>query len=268
MSLSLLERTPSATDPRTAGSVTAGKRRWWPSIARDPVLTLFLQEQAAWGYGPGDDAGRRFGSSDAWLDDHAGCKVRLVLSTALTHQLVVSDPALPLDDVDALLAWARHQFVHYHGAAAQNWPLSAWLSGGQRGASAAHGLDLDALVRRAGGQGVQVRSVQPWWAVALQAATLEAPTLALADPAELWIVEGRRVMRLRCGSGRVRQIEQHWLAHAEPAALAALIAGAGIAPQSSWLLGYGIAPGAAEVHGLRCLGTLHDDHPAPRWLGA
>lgn len=263
MSLSLLERTLPSAGPRPAA-----RRRWWPSAARDPVITLFLQEQAAWAYGGGDSEARRFGSCDAWLDDHAGCKVRLVLSTALTHQLVVSEPSLPLDDADALLAWARHQFVHYHGAAAQHWPLSAWFAGGQRGASAAHGIDLDALVRRAGANGVRVRSVLPWWAVALQAATLEAPTLALASPAELWIVEGCRVLRLRCAAGRVCQIEQHWLVQADPASLAALIGGAGIAPQSSWVLGYGLSAGAMQVHGLRCLGTLNEDHPAPRWLGA
>ncbi|WP_341893281.1 hypothetical protein [Variovorax sp. YR752] len=262
MSLSLLDRTRPAAAP-----APAPRRRWFPT-AREPVLTLFLQEHAAWGYAPGDQTARRYASSDAWLLDHAGCRLRLVLSTALTHQLVVNDPALPLEDMEALLAWARHQFVHYHGAAAQHWPVSAWLNGEQRGASAVHGIDLDALVRRAGASGVQVRSVQPWWAVALQAATLQAPTLALAEAAELWIVEGARVTRVRCGRGRVRQIEQHWLVQPEPAELATLIAGAGVPAQSCWLLGYGLRPGDVDVHGVRVLGALHEEHPAPHWLGA
>lgn len=263
MSLSLLDR--SRPD---AALAPARRRRWWPSAAREPVLTLFLQGHAAWAYGPGDEAGRRYASSDAWLVDHAGCKVRLVLSTALTHQLVANDPALPLEDIEALLAWARHQFVHYHGAAAQQWPLSAWLNGEQRGASAVHGIDLDALVRRAGASGVRVRSVQPWWAVALQTATLQAPALAVADPAELWIVEGARATRVRCGRGRVRQIEQHWLAQPEPAELAALMTGAGVPPRSCWVLGYGLRPGDVAVPGVRVLGVLHEEHPAPHWLGA
>lgn len=258
MSLSLLERQPTA----------ANGRRWWPPVSRAPVLTLFLQEQSAWGYGPGDEAGRRFGSGDAWLDDHAGCRVRLVLSGALTHQLVVGDESLPLDDDESLLAWARHQFVHYHGAGAQHWPLSVWRTGRQRGASAVHGIDLDRLVRRAGAAGVQLRSVQPWWALALQAATRETPAFAQADAAELWVVEGCRVLRLRCGGGRLTQFEQHWLAQPEPAALAALIAGAGGAAQGSWVLGYGLAAGPLDVPGLHRLGVLYDDHPAPRWLGA
>lgn len=259
MSLSLLDRTATA-------DVATPKRRLWPAATREPVRTLFLQEHASWSYTRGEAAAQLFATHDDWMAAHAGGKVRLVLSTALTHQLVVSDASLPLEDVEALLAWARQQFVHYHGVVAQQWPLSAWLGGGQRGASAAHGIDLESLLRRAREQGVSVCSVQPWWAVALQAATLQAPTLALADPAELWIVEGTRVTRVCCGAGCVRQIEQHWLAQPRPELLAALIEGAGAPPQSSWVLGYGLGTGEFETHGVRCLGGLHGGHPAPHWL--
>lgn len=259
MSLSLLEHSPA---PGNGSSL-----RWWKRAERPSACTLFVTEGRLWCYaGSGAQAVASPGI-EPWLAANPGANARIVLSGALTHQLVVSDPSLPVSDAEALLAWARHQFVHYHGPAAQRWPLSVWLSAGQRGASAAYGLDLDAVLRLAGEGGVRVRAVQPWWAVALQAATREAPNLALADRAELWIVEGQRVTRVLCGQGRVRQIEQHWLASASKAALAACLAECEVPPHTTWVLGYGLQPGEHGPLGARLLGELQAEYPAPAWLG-
>lgn len=259
MSLSLLERSPT---PRPGNG-----SRWWKRAERPPACTLFVTEASVWSYAGGDAQAETSPGLEPWLAANPGSNARIVLSGALTHQLVVSDPSLPIADAEALLAWARHQFVHYHGPDAQRWPLSVWLSAGQRGASAAHGIDLDAVLRSAADRGVRVRAVQPWWAVALQAATLEAPTLALADRAELWIVEGQRITRVMCGQGRVRQIEQHWISSASKVALAARLAECEVPPQTTWVLGYGLQPGEHGPLAARLLGELQVEHPAPAWLG-
>lgn len=242
-------------------------RRWWPLAGRDPVRTLFLQSGKTWSYERGSEQARCFEPAGDWLSAHADGNVRLVLSGALTCQMVVSDPLLPSESSEALLEWARHQFVHYHGPAAQRWTLSTWADGPRRCASAAHGIDLDALERAASAHGVRVRAAQPWWAVALQSATREAPTLALAERAELWLVEGTQVTRVVCGQGRVLQIDQHWLERADVRALADLMRGCGSACQASWVLGYGLADSGDEALGVRRLGTLSGERPAARWLG-
>lgn len=261
MSRSLLESKASETGPSPL-------RRWLRVAGREPVRTVFLQSARAWSYERGRELAQCFEPAGEWLAAHAGGNVRLVLSGALTHQLVVSDPMLPIESSEALLEWARHQFVHYHGPAAQQWTLSSWADGQRRCASAAHGIDLDSLVRQAVAHDVRVRAAQPWWAVALQAATHAAPTLALAERAELWLVEGRQVTRVVCGQGRVLQIDQHWLARADSLALAGLMRECGPLCQSSWVLGYGLVDSDENALGVRCLGLLSGEHPAARWLGA
>lgn len=260
MSLSLAEHKTSA--PTTGLSPL---RRW--RGGREPMRTVFLAGDTAWACTRGEADVQRFGPGADWLAAHADGNIRLVLSGLLTHQLVVTDPTLPLEDNETLLAWARHQFVHYHGPAAERWTLAPWLTRTQRGASAAHGVDLDALLRRAEAQRVRVRAVQPWWAVALQAATLEAPTLALAERADLWLVEGAHVTRVSCTTGRLAQIEQHWLERPDTPALAALLAALCRDGQRPWVLGYGLDDGTTQDLHARCLGTLSGGHPAPRWLG-
>lgn len=257
----------SLADPKASASKTALSplRRWLG--AREPTRTVFLSADAAWSGARGEAEAQRFGGHADWLAAHADGNVRLVLSGTLTHQLVVTDPTLPLEDNETLLAWARHQFVHYHGPAAEHWVLAPWLTQSQRGASAAHGVDLDTLLRNAEAQRVRLRAVQPWWAVALQAATLEAPTLALAERAELWLVEGAHVTRVRCTAGRLAQVEQHWLERADTRALAVLLAALGADGPPPWVLGYGLVDAATDGLPARCLGTLGGEHPAPRWLG-
>jgi hypothetical protein len=90
--------------------------------------------------------------------------------------------------------------------------------------------------------------------VALQVATEAAPTLALAEQAELWLAEGEQVTRIMCGQGRLRGIETHWLDAPETGALQALVRsllgdgtgqgtgpGTGPGARSPWVMGYGLA---------------------------
>lgn len=238
-----------------------------PSRARAPLRTVFLQADAAWSYAAADDAApHRFEPATLWVAAHADERVRLVLSGALTHQLVVNDAALPLADADAVVAWARHQFVHYHGAAAQHWAIAPWHQAGQRGASASHGLDVAATLRAAQEHAVKVQAVQPWWAMALRAATRDAPGLTVQGRAELWLVEALQATRVVCVAGRVASIEQHWLAAADEAALAAALATVGSDAATAHVLGYGLAPTAGRGLAAQRLGGLCDAWPAARWV--
>lgn len=263
MSLSLVE--PDAPT-RVADPAPAGWRRWWRLPGRLPVRTVFVQAERAWSWGPGEAAPQAHGPTPGWTAELAGGDVRLVLSGLLTHQIVVSDPALPLEDTDSLLAWARHQFVHYHGPAAERWVLAPWLTRTQRGASAAHGIDLEALQREAAAHGVRLRAAQPWWAVALQSAGQAVPALTGDAPAELWIVEGLHVTRVACARRRIVQIEQHWLERPDGAALAALAQRLEPAARPA-VLGYGLQAGEGAGAALQLLAPLDGVHPAARWLG-
>jgi hypothetical protein len=201
-----------------------------------------------------------------WGAAVAGSDVRVVLSGRLTHQLVVSDPSLPLDDADSVLAWARHQFVHFHGAAAEGWGLAAWHLDGQRGVSAAHGIDMQALRQQAAEQKIRLRGVLPWWSVALPLAADAAPALATARHGELWIVEGTHVTRLVCAAGRLADIQQHWLDRADLYALAGLIEE--LRPDAGpWLMGFGIGEDAGPLEAFRLLAPLDGPAPSARWLG-
>ncbi len=254
---------PTEAPPAAAAALGLASRLLGQGVAH----TVFLGADAAWSYAAGGGTPQRHEPA-AWMEAHAGGNVRLVLSGALTHQLLVADPTLPLEDEAGLVAWARHQFVHYHGVAAQRWPMAPWMVGVQRGVSAAHGLDLERLLQSAAAQRVRLRAVQPWWAVALHAAAEPAPTLAMAAQAELWLVEGVQLTRVVCAAGAVALVEQHWLAQADAAGLAARLGERPLDAPQPWVLGYGLDDTGIEALPLRCLGPLGGAAPAARWVGA
>lgn len=236
--------------------------------ARAPARTVLLQAAQAWSYAPDAFSPIAFVDFEAWCAAHAGSSVRVVLSSALTHQLV-ADPQLPLEDSEAVLAWARHQFVHYHGAAAQRWALAPWCDGPQRGAIALHALELDTLLQSAARHRVGIRAIEPWWSVALRVATRRAPVLASGEPAELWLVEGVRLTRVLCADRRVQGVEQRWLDAADEPALARLIAELCDPEHPPWVLGCGLASDAARpLVAARVLGGLEAGCPAPEWVAA
>lgn len=215
---------------------------------------------------PGGPAARHAAGTD-WVADYRGADLKILLSGSVTHHILLTDPALPLHDVESLRTWARHQFVHYHGAAAQGWTLAAWANGVQRGASAAHGVDLDALSRACTSAGVRLRAAHPWWAVALQSAAAADAAIATEPHAELWLAEGTHATRIVSRAGRVEAIGQHWLAEASGAALADLVAMRAEKSTPVRVLGYGLhdVEGVARV--AQVLDRLDGDLPSPCWLG-
>ena len=236
--------------------------------ARAPARTVLLQAAQVWSYAADAFSPIAFADFESWCAAHSGLSVRIVLSSALTHQLV-ADPALPLEDTEAVLAWARHQFVHYHGAAAQHWALAPWCDGPQRGAIALHALELDTLLQQAKRHRVDIQAIEPWWSVALRVATRRAPVLASFEPAELWLVEGVQLTRVLCADRRVQGIEQRWLDAADETALARLIAQLCDAEHPPWVLGCGLASDAGRpLVTARVLGALEERCPAPEWVVA
>ncbi|PTT88678.1 hypothetical protein DBR42_09320 [Pelomonas sp. HMWF004] len=112
---------------------------------------------------------------EAWCREHPGTAVTLVVSARALHELAC-EPGLPLADLEAVQAYAQQQFAHYFGAASQRFAIAPWRLGDPAcaGASALHGLDLDALRSQAAAAGVRVLAVRPAWAqwlAALPAAT-------------------------------------------------------------------------------------------------
>lgn len=236
--------------------------------ARAPARTVLLQATQVWSYAPDAFSPIAFADFEAWCAAHAGLSVRIVLSSALTHQLV-ADPALPLADTEAVLAWVRHQFVHYHGAHAEHWALAPWCDGPQRGAIALHALELHTLLQSAARHRVTIQAIEPWWSVALRLATRRAPVLASGEAAELWLVEGMQLTRVRCADRRVQGIEQRWLDAADEAALARLIAELCGSDNPPWVLGCGLASDAGRpLATARVLGALEERCPAPEWVAA
>jgi hypothetical protein len=230
------------------------------------VHTVLLQPAQVWSYAASGLPPTSFTNFEAWCAAHAGQSVRVVLASALTHQLV-ADPSLPLHDSEAVLAWARHQFVHYHGAPALHWPIAPWCHGPQRGAIALHALELEPLLQSASNHRVRIQAIEPWWSVALRTATRRAPLLAGAEPAELWLLEGVQLTRLRCAGYRVHGIEQRWLNAPDESSLAQLIAQLSAVHNPLWVLGCGLASGAANGLGAaQVLGALQAAWPEPEWV--
>lgn len=111
----------------------------------------------------------------AWCRDMPGTAVELIVSARALHELV-TEPGLPLADLDAVQAYAQQQFAHYFGAAAQRFAIAPWQLGEAAGASALHGLDLAALRSQADAARVRLAAVRPAWAAWL--ASLPAATRA------------------------------------------------------------------------------------------
>lgn len=270
---------PLARSRRAGGDLIPRWGRGWLRAFARPHL-LFVEEQQVWHWearraaaGPAKSdkvvtvTPRRFDSVSAWCGEHAGTDARLVLSGRLTHHVVIQDQALPLHDELEIGGYARHQLVHYHGGAAQHWPLAVWNDGLQRGTCALHGLDLSALMHEAARCGVRLRCIEPAWAAALRFALRRDPSLADPARAAVALVEGTHVGWLVCERGVLISIRQRVLDAPTQAALAALLDDLrhedGELP-SVHVLGFGIA--ADALPGTHLLGTLRATHPALEWL--
>jgi hypothetical protein len=245
-------------------------RRWWRTRRPGPTHTLFVAPDAVTAWAPeGGDPGR-FEGVAGWAAAHPGTRARLVLSGHVTRDLL-ADPALPLHDDTTVEAWARHQFMHYHGAEAEGWPLAAWHDRGVRGVTALHGIDLRATSAWAAAHDVAVVSAEPWWPVALRAATRVRPALATASGVALALVEGALVTWVDCAAGRVAAVHQRWLGAATAADWSLLhrelVAGLPVGGEHL-VCGYGLVPGD-DVSALPSgpWGAWHTGAPAREALG-
>ncbi len=213
-------------------------------------------------------------SAAAWFGSHRGAAVRVVLSSTLTRQ-IVADPALPLDDPALLSAWARQQFATYHGAAAQGWPVAPWLLAGQRGVCALPQFDLSALRREAAEGGVRLRSVEPWWSVALAAASAQVALLEQASAFSLGLVEGSLLTVLTCDGGRVASVVQRRLGSASSDALVGVLAESlldtsvdATSDRHVCVLGFGLADSGPWPASWQVPDRLDAPVPARAWLHA
>ena len=254
------------------GPGSALREAWLAVRGRRMAQALFVQPGAVWSYAleaPHDAV--RHDHLAAWCAAHPHSQAHLVLSGLATHDLVVQDPTLPLHDAAAVAAWAAHQFVHYHGNAAQHWPVAPWMAGGRCGATAIHGVDLAALQLAAAAQAVRLRAVRSWWAVALAAVTQQVPALASAVALQVLLVESTLLTQVSCSGGAVRDVQQRWLDSPTVPALHTLLQELVPAEGASaaLLLGYGLeeaTPAALQALPARVLGALNGDCPALQWV--
>ena len=157
---------------------------------------------------------------DAWCKSHPGQAADVVVSGRLLFNLHV-DARLPLSDSTALRAYAMQQFGHYHGTAAQTWPLALWSEASQRVACALHSLDLPALRAQAKTHDVHLRSMLPAWSLALGAAVREVPDLCHGRSA-VALVEGTLVTWMVLERGALAGLHERHLDAATSDCLVAL----------------------------------------------
>lgn len=102
----------------------------------------------------------------AWCASHPGARVEVFVGAERMHSLLVPQD-LPLPDEAALLGYARLQFSHYFGAAAQGWPLASGTQGGARVVAAFAEADgLQTLLAQAAAHRVRIVSLRPTWTLA------------------------------------------------------------------------------------------------------
>ncbi|WP_077034802.1 hypothetical protein [Pelomonas sp. KK5] len=192
-----------------------------------------------------------------WCAAHPGAAVELIVSARLLHELLI-EPGLPLDGEAALAGYAQQQFSHYFGAVAQRWAVAPWrAAGGQRGASALHGLDWPALQQAAAEAGVDLRSARPAWAPLLQRVAREEG--AGPQTAALAWVEGTLLSWILLQAGEVREVRQ--LRLAEPTLDALNDTLAELRATSIVVAGYGLSGTALMPAGVRALGFLNSSGP-------
>lgn len=141
--------------------------------------------------GVADAQGKTWPDFAAWCAANAGARVALLAGPDRMHSLRVPDD-LPLANDEERLAYARLQFTHYFGPAAQPWPLAAW----PQGVCAWTDGDLATLQATAAAHRVRITSLRPSWA------------LAPADDGDTALLEGGLLTWLRRRDGRLMELQQ------------------------------------------------------------
>ncbi|WP_273599362.1 hypothetical protein [Roseateles albus] len=200
------------------------KLKAWQVARSLPVASLYWGESGLWSY-ENARAGQRWPDFEQWCAAHPRQQVRIWVGGAWVHN--VSVPAdMPLADTQAVRAYARLQFVHYFGAAAQAWPLAVWSQGTQRNAVALQeqaGLSLNALTSAALTHGVRILSVRPAWSHALAQAAATDSVWAQAESSGLGLLEGRMLSWLSLARGKVVDVQQRYLDQGDAPELQSLL---------------------------------------------
>lgn len=177
---------PHDPPPQGTPAVERGLRARLARWQRGPRQRLLLTSQ-----GVLDAQGQAWADFGTWCQGHPGARVELLAGPDRIHSLCVPED-LPLPDDEALARYARLQFTHYFGPAAQTWPLCvdgrvacAWL-----------GEDLAGLKSTAAQHRVRLLSLRPSW------------TLVPADVAQASLIDGALLTWLRQEGGRVVELQQ------------------------------------------------------------
>ena len=155
-------------------------------MSRSRTERLLLAAQGAV-----DASGKAWPDFAAWCAAHPGARVALFAGPDRMHSLLVPED-LPLGDDDALRTYARLQFSHYFGPAAQAWPLAVWA----RGACALAEGDIAALHATAAAHRVRLVSLRPSW------------TLAAPQNGDTAVIDGGMLTSLRFEGGRLAELQQ------------------------------------------------------------
>lgn len=162
--------------PSTPERQATRRPRAWPGLKRRaPLHHVLVQPDAVLaldvkpGVGPVQGPGRKSTAVTAstlplWLAAHPGVSVHVALSGRLVHPVLSRQEALVHAGAQDRLAWARQQFLHFHGSDAATWPLALWCQPPVVAAVALHGVDMAAWQAASAQHGCQILSVQPWWA--------------------------------------------------------------------------------------------------------
>ena len=281
---------PSPIDVAAAPSISV-RASGWPARAlrqlrrvtrRDGVHTLFVHAGGVNAWAPaaqakGTEAQAHTTVGD-WCAAHPGQAANVVASGHLLFSLHI-DAGLPLADAAALRSYAQQQFGHYHGTAAQAWPLAVWPESRQRVACALHGIDLPALRAQAEAHDVHLRCMLPAWAVALEAARQQAPAV-MGGRSAVVLIEATLVTWMALQGGALVGLRERFLDTPTTASLTALLAElnaefgpVGLLDHQPVVLGYGLndAPAVridATVLPFQTLGLLADAVPARHWVVA
>ncbi|CAD5370969.1 hypothetical protein RA210_U140003 [Rubrivivax sp. A210] len=185
-----------------------------------------------------------------WLQAQPASELHLVLSGRLLYPLLTAEPALVRAPAADQQAWARQQFLHFHGPEAAAWPLVLGLEGATLSAAALHGADLAAWREGAAQRRSRLASVRPWWSTALRRVVAALAGWPGRGRAGLLLAEGAHATWLVFEGGRLAALEQRRAAAADGQALAALLAEwqaeHGVAGADCAIAGFGIADAGAD----------------------
>ena len=162
----------------------------------------------------------------AWCSAHPRARCTLWLGSGWLTDLVC-DAGAPLQSPPLRAAWARRVLAHYHGDAAAAWALLPWRRHAALGASALHGVPLQALRDTAAAQGVQLTAVRPLWPHLLDRLLAHRPALRRATAARALLLEGGAdgalLTVVTLASGRVVAVSRRRLQPATADGLHALL---------------------------------------------